>query len=78
MKTMMMMMMLSIDATIHIVTPWFFPVALDVYDVYIVNNHGVELKAKAPPLIGYALFRVEMVTNGISGHVTYISSFVIM
>ena len=36
--------------------PGFDPVALDVYDVYIVNDHGVELKAKAPPLIGYAMF----------------------
>ena len=36
--------------------PSFDPVALDVYDVYIVNDHGVELKAKSPPLIGYAMF----------------------
>ena len=35
--------------------PVFDPVTLDVYDVYIVNDHGVELKAKAPPLIGYAM-----------------------
>ena len=27
------------------------PFALNAYDVYIVINHGVELKAKAPPLI---------------------------
>ena len=54
------------------------PFALNVYDVYIVINHGVELKAKAPPLIGYAMFRVEIVNDGISGHVAYISSFVIM
>ena len=59
-------------------TPFFDPVALDVYDVYIVNNHGAELKAKAPPSIGYAMFRVEIVTDGISRHVAYISSFVIM
>ena len=32
------------------------PVTLDVYDVCIVNDHGVELKAKAPPSIGYAMF----------------------
>ena len=37
-------------------TPHFDPVVLDVYDVYIVNDHGVELKAKAPPLIGHAMF----------------------
>ena len=38
--------------------PGFDPVPLNVHDVYIVMNHGVELKAKAPPLIGYAMFRV--------------------
>ena len=27
------------------------PFALNVHDVYIVINHGVELKAKAPPSI---------------------------
>ena len=37
--------------------PRFNPIALDVYDVYIVNDHGVELKAKAPLLIGYDVFR---------------------
>ena len=31
--------------------------ALNVYDVYIVINHGVELKAKAPPLISRFMFR---------------------
>ena len=46
--------------------------------IYIVNNHGVELKAKAPPSIGYAMFQIEIVTNGISGHAAYILSFVIM
>ena len=34
----------------------FDPVALNVHDVYIVNDHGVELKAKAPPLIGHVMF----------------------
>ena len=38
--------------------PGFDPIALDIYNVYIVNDHGVELKAKAPPLIGYAMFRI--------------------
>ena len=57
--------------------PGFDPIALDVYDVYIVNNHGAELKAKAPPLIGYAMFRFEIVTDGISGHVAY-TKFIIM
>ena len=36
--------------------PGLDPVALGVYDVYIVNDHGVELKAKALPLIDYAMF----------------------
>ena len=36
--------------------PGFDPVALNVHDVYIVNDQGVELKAKAPPLVGYAMF----------------------
>ena len=41
-----------------------------VHDVYIVNDHGAELKAKAPPLIGYAMFQVEIATDGVSGHAT--------
>ena len=36
--------------------PGLDPVTLDVYDVYIVKYHDVELKAKAPPLIDYAMF----------------------
>ena len=32
-------------------TPILNPFALNVYDVYIVINRGVELKAKAPPSI---------------------------
>ena len=28
----------------------------------------MELKSKAPPSIGYAMFRIEIVTNGILGH----------
>ena len=56
----------------------FNPFALNVYDVYIVSNHGVELKAKAPPSICYAMFRIEIVTDGMSGHAAYILSFVIM
>ena len=36
--------------------PGFDPVALDVYDVYIVNDHSVELKDKTPPLINNAMF----------------------
>ena len=34
------------------VTPWFFTLfALNIHDTYIVNNHGEDLKAKAPPSI---------------------------
>ena len=32
-------------------TPVLTPFALNIYDVNIVINHGVELKAKAPTLI---------------------------
>ena len=42
----------------YLLHPCFDHVALDVYDVYIVNDHGAELKAKAPPMIGYAMFRI--------------------
>ena len=38
----------------------------------IVNDHGVELKAKATPLIGYVMFGFEFVTDGISGPMTLI------
>ena len=40
--------------------------------MYIVNDHSVELKAKAPPLIGYAMFGFKFVTDGISGHAAHI------
>ena len=53
-------------------TLFLTPLALNIHDTYIVNNHGVELKAKAPPSIGYAMFWVEIVTDGISGHAAYI------
>ena len=33
-------------------TPVLTPFALNIHDTYIVNNHGAELKAKAPPWIG--------------------------
>ena len=37
--------------------PGLDPVTLDVYDIYIYcNDHGVELKAKTPPLISNAMF----------------------
>ena len=37
--------------------------ALNVYDVYIVINHGVELKAKAPPSIWLCyVWRLKMLS----------------
>ena len=52
--------------------PVLTPLVLNIHDTYLVNNHGAELKAKAPPSIGYVTFRIEIVTDGISGHATYI------
>jgi len=39
--------LLMTTCNISVLTPF----ALNVYDVYIVINHGVELKVKAPPSI---------------------------
>ena len=63
---------------IDVIPPSFDPTALNIHGTYVVNNHGEELKAKAPPLIGYAMFQIEIVADGISGHAAYILSFVIM
>ena len=55
-----------------IISPWCnTPVlnsfALNVYDVYIVINHGAELKAKAPPSICLCYVSViGIVVDGIS------------
>ena len=43
-----------------------------MYMMYILNNHGVEIRAKGPPSIFYAMFRIEIVTDGISGHAAHI------
>ena len=56
----------------------FDPDALNIHGTYVVNNHGEELKAKAPPSIGYVMFRIEIVTDGISGHAAYILNCGIM
>ena len=48
--------------------------AFSIYDTYVVNDLGAELKAKAPPLISYAMFWIAIATDGISGHVAYILS----
>ena len=50
------------------------PLAFSIYDTYVVNDLGAELNAKAPPLFGYDMFWIEMVTDGISGHAAYILS----
>ena len=38
-------------------TPVLTPFALNVYDVYILINRGVEIKEKAPPSIKCLMFR---------------------
>ena len=48
-------------------TPVLTPFALNVYDVYIVINCGVELKAKSPTIDLVVLCLViEIVADGIS------------
>ena len=43
------------------------PFALKVHDVYIVIDHGEELKAKSPPLIWLCyVSAIGIVANGIS------------
>ena len=47
-------------------TPVLTPFALGVYDVYIVIDRGVELKAKAPPLIWLCcVSAIEIIVDGI-------------
>ena len=62
----------------NVTSPVLTPFTLNTHDAYIVNNHGVELKAKAPPSIWLGMFWIGMVTNGISEHAAYILSFAIM
>ena len=49
------------------------PFALNVHDVYIVINHGVELKSKSPPLIClcYVLAN-RIIVYGLLRYTTYI------
>ena len=49
----------------ELVTPGFDPDALNIHDIYIVINHGVELKEKSPPSIG-------IIADSISGYTTHI------
>ena len=41
----------------HYPTHSWVTASLNVHDVYFVINHGVALKAKAPPLIWLCMFR---------------------
>ena len=53
-------------------TPVLTSLALKIHDTHIVNNLGVELKAKSPPLIWLCCVSIlGMVTDGISGHTKY-------
>ena len=50
------------------------PFALNVHDVYIVINHGVELKAKSPPSICLCYVSViGIVSDGIPWYTAHIS-----
>ena len=54
-------------------TPVLTPFALNVYDVYIVINHGVGLKAKSPPSIWlFYVSTIKIVADGISCYPTHI------
>ena len=47
-------------------TPVLTPFALNVYDVYIVINRGVELKEKSPPSIWLSyVSMIKIVADGI-------------
>ena len=48
-------------------TPVLTPFSLNIHDVYIVINHGEELKAKSPPLIWLCyVSAIGIVADGIS------------
>ena len=56
---------------IHCNTLVLAPFALKVHDVYIVINHGVELKEKAPPSIWLCyVSAIGIVDDGISCYPT--------
>ena len=55
-------------------TPVLTPFALNVYDVYIVINRGVELKAKSPPSIWlFYVSTIEIVADGTLCYPTHYS-----
>ena len=54
-------------------TPVWTLFSLNVYDVYIVINHGVELKEKAPPSISLCyLSTIKIIADGISCYPAHI------
>ena len=62
-----------VDTTsLNVVMPRFWPRYIRCIWCIYCNDHGVELKDKAPPLIGNAMFWIQIVTDGISGHAAYI------
>ena len=67
---------LSLKSSIVVVfmcnTPVLTPFALNVYDVYIVINRGVELKEKAPPSIWLCyVSAIRIVVDGISCYLAH-------
>ena len=57
-----------------IVTSSFDPYALNIHDVYIVINRGVERKAKAPPSIWLCYFSaIRIIADGISCYPEHIN-----
>ena len=55
-------------------TPVLNPLALKIHDTHIVNNLGVELKAKAPPSIWLCYVSViRIVIDGILGHMAHMN-----
>ena len=55
-------------------TPVLNPFVLKIHDVYIVINHGVELKEKSPPSIWLCYVSTNViVADGISWYMAHIS-----
>ena len=55
-------------------TPVLTPFSLKVHDVYIVINHGAELKAKSPPSIWLCyVSTIGIVADGILCYPTHYS-----
>ena len=59
------------DCNIPVLTPF----ALKVHDIYILINHGEELKEKAPPSIWLCyVSAIGIVADGTSCHMAHLSS----